>query len=118
MTGTDSPVQQVGLGQIGLPGILEVTRPASICQLWVRGGIGIWQQIEVRLLIGWSYPLRELAAIVFRHAVFPLQKISDRLGFDPNLYTPQTRQQQVHLTAKALVASQILFGGSDHSYLT
>ena len=41
------------------------------------------------------------SAIVFRHAIFPLEKIGYRLRLDANFNSPEAGQQQIHFVTKA-----------------
>jgi hypothetical protein len=56
----------------------------------------------IGFFFGRNQALRESAAIVLRHTILPLQKISDTLRFDPHLDPPQAGEEQIHLVLKTL----------------
>jgi len=57
------------------------------------------------------------AAVVLRHAVFPLQEVRDGLWFDANFYAAKAGEQQVHLFHQADHSALIYaFGFYDEAY--
>ena len=55
----------------------------------------------IGFFVWWCETLGHRSAIVFGHAIFPLEKVGYRLRFDANFYPPQACQQQVHFVTKA-----------------
>src|SRR5579872_962244 len=68
----------------------------------------------IAFLFGRNDSLRQSAAVVFRHAVLPFQKIGDRLRLNANFDAAETRQKQIHLVAEAGGSAQVFGGGRDH----
>src|SRR6185503_17901975 len=58
-------------------------------------------QKTVGLILRRQNPLGKRSAIVFRHAVLPLQKVCDGLWLDSYLDPPQARQEEIHFIAEA-----------------
>src|SRR5229473_3996608 len=65
---------------------------------------------NVRFFVGGRQSFWEGAAIVFRHAVFPFEEVSDALWFHPDFDTAQAGEQQIHFVAEAGGAAEILGG--------
>ena len=61
----------------------------------------------VGLFLWWSKSRRNGSAIVFCHAIFPFEKIRDRLRLDTNFHTPETGKEQIHLIAKPARRAEI-----------
>jgi hypothetical protein len=55
----------------------------------------------VGLILRRQNPLGKRSAIVFRHAVLPLQKVRDGLWLDSQLDPSQARQEEIHFAAEA-----------------
>jgi len=62
----------------------------------------------VGFLLGRNQALGKNAAIVLRHTILPLQKISDALRFDPNLDPPQAGEEKIHLVLKTQGGTKVL----------
>src|SRR4029077_521781 len=71
----------------------------------------IWFQKNVEFFFGGRQSFGEAAAVVFGHAVLPLEEVGDALGFDANFDAAQAGEQQMHFAAKAGGAAETLGGG-------
>src|ERR1039458_453559 len=71
----------------------------------------VWFEESVEFFFGGSQSLGQGAAVVFGHAVLPLEEVGDALGFDADLDAAQAGEQQIHFGLEAGGAAEILSGG-------
>src|ERR1700722_13423720 len=67
-----------------------------------------WLEEDVGFVFGGGQALGKSAAVVLRHAVFPLEKISNALRLDAHLDAAQAGEKEVHFVAVSGRAAQVL----------
>src|SRR5258706_10717083 len=68
----------------------------------------VWFQEDVEFLVSGRQSFWEGAAVVFRHAVFPLEEVGDALGFDAHFDAAQACEQKIHFVTEAGGSAKIL----------
>ena len=71
---------------------------------------------RVGLFLWRSKSGRNSSAVIFRHAIFPFQKIRDRLWLDTNFDAPEAGQEQIHFVAKTACGAKVLSRTMGHQY--
>src|SRR5437667_4529391 len=67
-------------------------------------------QKQIGLLFRRNHSLRQPPPVVLRHAVLPLEEVSDALRLDAHFDSPQACQQEVHFVAEADRSPQVFCG--------
>ena len=80
--------------------------PESVNNLGLEEGV--W------LVLGRSKSPRHFPTIVFGHAIFPLEKIGDRLRLNADFDAPEAGEQQVHLVTETTCGAKICGGTMGH----